>query len=410
MTQQYDLIATTAFGLEFVVSRELQELGYDQQRKSDGRVAFRGDAMAICRTNLWLRSADRVVLQFGRFDAKDFDALFEQTKALPWADLLPIDAKFPVKGRSIRSQLHSVPTCQSVVKKAIVESLRKQYNRPRFEESGAEYQVEITMRDDVATLTLDTSGDGLHKRGYRLKAGVAPLRETTAAALVLLSYWNRDRPFIDPFCGSGTIPIEAAMIGRNIAPGRNRAFACEDWSITPREMWRDARTEVKDTIAPRLAFPVLATDNDGLVLKAARANAAEAGVTSDLHIQKKELMDLSSKRKYGCIVCNPPWGHRMSDLEELRAISRVMKSVLEPHDTWSVYVLTALRDFEKQFGRQADRKRKLYNGKIESTFFQFNGPRPPERRAESDENAVDEAVAAEPGADSESENTQGDES
>ncbi|MFK7819537.1 MAG: class I SAM-dependent RNA methyltransferase, partial [Planctomycetaceae bacterium] len=240
--QQYDLIATTAFGLEFVVSNELKALGYDLQRKSDGQVAFRGDAMAICRTNLWLRSADRVVLKFAQFEARDFGVLFDKTKELPWADLLPVDATFPVNGRSIKSQLHSVPTCQSIVKKAIVEKLRKTYHRSRFEETGPEYTIDVRLLNDVVTITVDTSGDGLHKRGYRRKAGMAPLRETTAAALVLLSYWNRDRPLIDPFCGSATIPIEAAMIGRNIAPGRNRSFAAEDWSIATREMWREART------------------------------------------------------------------------------------------------------------------------------------------------------------------------
>ncbi|MFK7820468.1 MAG: class I SAM-dependent RNA methyltransferase, partial [Planctomycetaceae bacterium] len=251
--------------------------------------------------------------------------------------------------------------------------------------------IDVRLLNDVVTITVDTSGDGLHKRGYRRKAGMAPLRETTAAALVLLSYWNRDRPLIDPFCGSATIPIEAAMIGRNIAPGRNRSFAAEDWSITTREMWREARTEAKDTVAPRMTYPILATDYDYKVLRFARENAAEAGVTTDLHIQQKELMDLSSKRKYGCVICNPPWGHRLSDIEELQATTRVLKSVMEPHDTWSVYVLTALRDFERQFGQQAERKRKLFNGKIESTYYQFNGPRPPEPR-EGGESDDDEAA------------------
>ena len=379
---QYNLIAITAFGLEFVVARELKELGYTEQTTTNGRVAFTGDAAAICRTNMWLRSAERVVLNFGQFEAKDFGVLFDKTKELPWGDLLPIDARFPVSGRSVKSQLHSVPACQSVVKKAIVEKLKQKYQRPRFDETGVEYKIEVSMLDDVATITLDTSGDGLHKRGYRRRAGAAPLRETTAAGLVQLSYWNRERPLIDPFCGSGTIPIEAAMIGRNLAPGRNRSFACEDWMITPREMWKQARQEAKDLAQSRLPMPIVATDHDGGVLKVARSNAAEAGVTADLHIQNKELMDLSSKRKYGCIICNPPWGHRMDDIRQLQALTRVMKGVVEPLDTWSVYVLTALRDFERQFGRQADRKRKLYNAKIESTYFQFNGPRPPQTSEE----------------------------
>ena len=390
---QYDLVAITAFGLEFVVSRELTELGYEPGQTTNGRVPFRGDAMAICRTNLWLRSADRVVLKFGQFEAKDFGALFDQTKALPWGDLLPVDACFPVKGRSVKSQLHSVPTCQSIVKKAIVDKLRQKYNRSRFEETGVEYRIEVSMLNDIATLTLDTSGDGLHKRGYRRKAGAAPLRETTAAGLVLLSYWNRDRPLIDPFCGSGTIPIEAAMIGRNIAPGRNRSFACEDWMVTDRNMWKQAREETKDLVQPRLPMPIVATDHDGGVLSVARTNAAEAGVTTDLHLQKKELMDLSSKRDYGCIICNPPWGHRLDDVHQLQALTRVLKSVVEPLDTWSFYVLTALRDFEQQFGRRAHRKRKLYSAKIENTYFQFNGPRPPQPEsvdgADSEEQPVE---------------------
>lgn len=390
---QYDLIAITAFGLEFVVARELEQLGYTEQKTLNGRVEFKGDAMAICRTNLWLRSADRVVLKFGEFEAKDFGVLFDKTKELPWGDLLPLDARFPVSGRSVKSQLHSVPTCQSIVKKAIVEKLKLKYQRSRFEESGTEYKVDVRLLDDVATITLDTSGDGLHKRGYRLKAGAAPLRETTAAALVLLSYWNRERPLIDPFCGSGTIPIEAAMIGRNIAPGRNRGFACEDWMVTTREMWKQARTEAKDLIQPRLPMPIVATDHDGGVLSAARSNAAEAGVTTELHIQKKELMDLSSKRAYGCVICNPPWGHRLSDVEQLQALTRVLRSVTEPLDTWSFYVLTALRDFERQFGRRADRKRKLYNAKIESQFYQFNGPRPPVPKPSGDDSSAEQTDA-----------------
>lgn len=396
--QQYDLIATTAFGLEFVAARELKELGYEDQKTINGRVEFKGDAMAICRANLWLRSADRITLKFGQFEAKDFGVLFDKTKELPWGDLLPVDAKFPVDGRSVKSQLHSVPACQSIVKKAIVEKLKKSYNRSRFEESGNEYRIEVGLLDDVATITLNTSGDGLHKRGYRTKVGTAPLRETTAAGLVLLSYWNRERPLIDPFCGSGTIAIEAAMIGRNIAPGRNRSFACENWQITDHQMWKQAREEVKDLLQPRLPMPIVATDHDGKVLSAARANAAEAGVTTELHIQKKELMDLSSKRKYGCVICNPPWGHRMNELEELRALTRVMKSVMEPLDTWSVYVLSALRDFERQFGRPADRKRKLYNAKIESAYYQYNGPRPPKPRATDDvpSGAIEESETPSP--------------
>lgn len=376
-SQNLELIATAAFGLEFVVSRELKALGYEDQTSADGRVTFRGDPAAICRTNMWLRSANRILLRFGWFEATDFGQLFDRTKALPWADLLPVDAKFPVNGRSIDSQLHSVPHCQSIVKKAIVESLRKKYHRTRFDETGPEYKIEVQLLKNQVTLCVDTSGESLHKRGYRTKSGAAPLKETTAAGLVQLSYWNRERPLVDPFCGSGTIPIEAALIGRNIAPGTNRSFAAENWDLTTQAMWKQAREEAKDKKLPAMRLPLVATDHDHRVLRLAREHAAQAGVTTDLHIQQRELMDFSSKRDYGCVICNPPWGERMGDVQQLQALARVMKGVFEPLETWSFYVLTALRDFEKQFGRKASRRRKLYNGRIESTYFQYNGPPPP---------------------------------
>lgn len=372
-----ELIATSAFGLEAVVGRELTQLGYEQQAIADGRITFAADKIAICRSNLWLRSADRVLLKMGEFDAMDFGQLFDQTKAMPWGDLLPVDAEFPVRGKSVRSQLSSVPHCQSIVKKAIVESLRSSYQRHRFEESGPRFDIEIAIVRNRATLSIDTSGAGLHKRGYRTMTGAAPIRETLAAALVQLSYWNRERPLIDPLCGTGTIPIEAALIGRNRAPGLKRSFVAEDWPWLDRKLWGEARSEARDLAQPKLPWPIIATDRAEGVLRFARKHIQQAGVEADVHLQQRALSDLKSSRKYGCIICNPPWGARF-DRREAETVSNEMRDVFGRLETWSFYVISALPQFEKLFGRKADRRRKLYNGRIESTYYQFHGPRPPQ--------------------------------
>ena len=371
------LVATAAFGLEAVVSRELKALGYDDQTVVDGRVVFEADDAAICRTNLWLRTADRVLLRLADFHVESFDELFETVKAIRWSDLMPVDAAFPVKGRSVKSQLSSVPACQSVVKKAIVESLKKVYQRHHFEETGPEYIVEVSILRNRATITLDTTGAGLHKRGYRTMTGAAPLRETIAAGLLQLTHWNRERPFLDPLCGTGTIPIEAALIGRNMAPGLSRDFVAERWTFPGVAAWKQARGEARDAIKPSFERPLLATDHDHRALRHARKHARQAGVENEIHFQQSELIDLQSSREFGVIVCNPPYGERIGGREEVEALYRVMGTKFAPLETWSKYVLTSSRYFEKHFGTKAERRRKLYNGRIECTFYQYPGPRPP---------------------------------
>lgn len=372
-----ELIATAAFGLEAVVSRELTALGYDQQVVEDGRVTFVGDELAICRCNLWLRSADRVLLKVGTFPAADFGQLFDQTLALPWSEWLTVDAQFPVEGRSVRSRLHAVPSVQKAVKKAIVENLKKVHQRHWFQETGPIYPVEVSLLRDLATLTLDTSGDGLHKRGYRPEVGVAPLRETTAAGLVLLSYWNAERPFLDPFCGTGTIPIEAALIARNRAPGLNRAFLSETWPQIDRALWKQAREEARDLQRGTPAYPLSASDIDPKAVSLAEKNARDAGVSGDIQFRTMDVLELKTTREYGVIVCNPPYGERIGDAESAAAIYDDMADAFAPLKTWSIYVLTSHPGFEHHFRRRSDRRRKLYNGRIECTYYQYFGPRPP---------------------------------
>jgi putative N6-adenine-specific DNA methylase len=380
-----ELIATAAFGLEAVVSRELEALGYREQTVEDGRVTFIGDELAICRANLWLRSADRVLLKMGSFPARDFGALFDQATALPWSEWLPADAKFPVSGKSIRSQLHHVPAVQSVIKKAVVENLKKAYQRHWFQENGVEYPIEVALLRDLVTLTIDTSGEGLHRRGYRRLVGQAPLRETTAAALVLLSYWNADRPFLDPFCGSGTIPIEAALIARNKAPGFDRNFLAENWAQIPREAWKQAREEARALLKGKPAFQLQASDIDPEGIKLSEIHARNAGVMGDIQFRTMDVLELKTTREYGCVICNPPYGERMGDYDSASAIYDDMADAFAPLKTWSIYVMTGHPAFERYFRRVADRRRKLYNGRIECTYYQYFGPRPPGSPSEHSE-------------------------
>ncbi|MEZ6052103.1 MAG: class I SAM-dependent RNA methyltransferase [Planctomycetaceae bacterium] len=381
MSDSLSLIATAAFGLEAVVKRELQQLGYDVVSVEDGRLQFLGDARAIARCNLWLRCADRVLLQIGEFEATDFGVLFDQTKALPWHEWVGADAEFPVRGKSVKSQLHSVPDCQRIVKKAVVEQLKSKHRVEWFEETGPTYPIEISMLRDRATLTIDTSGAGLHKRGYRKLVGQAPLKETLAAALIQLSYWNETRPLIDPCCGSGTIPIEAALIGRNMAPGLNRSFISEDWPQLEPRLWDEVRAEARDLVRDSLDFRLIGTDIDPNELKLARQHASAAGVENDIHFQTRPMSEFSTPNKYGCLITNPPYGERLGQQEAVETLYREMGRQLSPHDTWSVYVLTSHPNFERLYGRKADRRRKLYNARIACTYYQFNGPRPPGRRA-----------------------------
>ena len=375
------LIATCAFGLEAIVARELDALGYAAEITGPGRILFDGDASAICRANLWLRTADRVLVRMAHFPATDFDQLFDTTQAVAWHDWIVPDGKFPVVGRSLKSQLSSVPACQRSVKKAVVESLLAGHGVQTLAETGPLYKIEVSLLKDQVTLTLDTTGPSLHKRGYRKLAARAPLKETLAAAMVQLSYWRRDRPLIDPFCGSGTIPIEAALIGCNLAPGRLRRFTAEDWPNVSRECWEAARSEAADLAEPDLALRIVGTDIDAKVLDLARYHAGQAGVDGQIHFQQRPFAQLASKHEYGCVVTNPPYGQRLSEYRDIEPLYRSLPAVLRRLPTWSHYILTPYPDFERLIEKQADRRRKLYNGRIECTLYQFHGPKPETKQA-----------------------------
>ena len=376
MSGPLDLIATTAFGLEAVARRELADLGYEGKIVAPGWIRFRGDLAAICRANLWLRTADRILVQVATFAAEDFEALFENTKAARWHDWIGPDAAFPVTGRSLRSQLSSVPACQRAVKKAIVDSLLAAHHTEALPESGPLYKIDVALLENTATLTIDTTGPSLHKRGYRLSASRAPLKETLAAALVLLSFWKPDRPLIDPFCGSGTILIEAAMIGRNIAPGLQRTFAAEAWPNIDSRLWEEAREEARGLSREAFEEKIIGTDIDERVLRGARENAERAGVADQIHFQQRPFEQLASSRRFGCVITNPPYGQRLDDDPDLRLLYESIPDVLRKLPTWSHFTLTAYPNFEALVERKADRRRKLYNGRIECTYYQFHGPKP----------------------------------
>jgi len=374
-----ELIATATFGLEAIVAQEVKDLGYKQVTVENGKVTFAADESAICRSNLWLRTADRVRLKVGEFEAVTFDELFEKTKALPWPDLLPENASFPVDGKSVQSTLFSISDCQALVKKAVVESMKKRCGIEWFKEDGPLYRIEISMLKDIATLTIDTSGAGLHKRGYRVAGSEAPLKETLAAALVLIARWQPDIALIDPLCGSGTIPIEAALIGQNIAPGMNRTFVSEQWPNIPREHWREARKETHDRADYNRELDLAGTDINSDLIEIARKNAVEAGVDELIHFQAKPLAELSSRKKYGKVICNPPYGERLSSLKEVEDLYKEMGRLFKKLDSWSFYILTASENFESLFGKKASKRRKLYHGNIKVHYYQYFGPRPPRR-------------------------------
>jgi putative N6-adenine-specific DNA methylase len=371
-----ELIATATFGLEAIVAQELKSLGYQDVVVENGKVTFMGDESAICRTNLWLRTSDRVRLKVGEFRATTFDELFEQTKALPWVEIIPADATFPVEGKSVKSTLYSVPDCQAIVKKAVVESMKKKYKNEWFPETGPIYKIEVALLKDIATLTIDTSGAGLNKRGYREAANIAPLKETLAAALVLLTRWHPDTVLADPLCGSGTIPIEAALIGQNIAPGMKREFVSETWPTIPKEIWRQARKETHDLAKYDQPLEVIGTDQDEKAIKIARENAFEAGVDQAIHFQRMDISQFRSSKKYGKIICNPPYGERIGQREDVEGLYREMGKVFSDLDTWSFYIITSHPQFESLFGKQASKKRKLYNGDLKIDYYQYFGPRP----------------------------------
>lgn len=370
------LIATSAFGLESVVAHELEKLGYSDLQIENGRVIFTAGNDAVARCNLWLRSADRLLLKIGEFSACSFKELFENTKSLPWSDWIPETGEFPVEGKSIQSKLFSVSDCQAIVKKAIVEKMKLKYPVQWFKETGPRYRIQLALLKNRATLTIDTSGAGLHKRGYRQLSAEAPLKETLAAAMIHLSRWRPDRALIDPFCGSGTIPIEAALIGRNIAPGLNRDFAAEKWPQLPVKIWHQAREEARDLILNRQTLGITGFDIDGKVLELARYHANRAGLGKILSFQRQPVSELRSQYQYGYLITNPPYGERLSEKTEIEQLYRLMGKVCNSLDTWSFYILASHPSFEKLFSRQADKKRKLYNGRIQCNYYQFYGPKP----------------------------------
>ncbi len=371
----YTLIATTSFGIESIAARELQSLGYDDLKLENGRVTFTGDERDIVKCNLWLRCADRLLLKMTEFRALDFEELYQGVLQIPWEKLIPENGKMHVVGKSIKSKLFSVPDCQSITKKAVVEAMKRKYSRSQFPEDGPVYKIEVALLKDTVTITVDTSGAGLHKRGYRQGKGDAPLRETLAAALVLLSRWTPDRIFSDPLCGSGTIAIEAALIGRNIAPGLNRAFAAEEWPSIPKKIWKTLRDEARESIKDS-PLSILASDIDKNVFRKARENAANAGVADDITFQKKPVDEFSTKKKYGCIICNPPYGERLGDRKQAEKLYKSMGKAFTRLDTWSYFILSAHPEFQKHFGEISTKNRKLYNGKIKCYLYQYFGPLP----------------------------------
>lgn len=376
------LIASTTFGLEAVVKREVIGLGFENIKTFDGRVEFTGDESAIPKANLHLRCAGRVWLKMGEFTAVTFDALFEQTKALPWGDWIPVDGKFTVVGKSVKSQLFSVSDCQAIVKKAVVEKLKQKYKVSWFDETGADYTIQVGILKDVVTLAIDTSGSGLHKRGYRANALDAPLKETLAAAMISLSYWRNDRILVDPFCGSGTIPIEAAMIARNIAPGLNRKFASESWERVPSELWKAARVKAYQDIDYDVLPEIYGSDIDPDAIALARENAEKAGVDDCITFDVKPVQDITLPGDYGVLIANPPYGERLGEVKAVEDMYRALGGIMNQNKTWSTYLITSMEYFETLFGRKADAKRKLFNGRIKTDYYQYFGPRPPKKDKE----------------------------
>jgi putative N6-adenine-specific DNA methylase len=372
---EYTLIATATFGLEKVVADELRELGYDDLTIENGKVTFQGSEMDIVTCNMWLRTADRVLIKMAEFKAESFEELFQGTLKVEWGDIIPETGFMHVVGKSVKSKLFSVPDCQSITKKAVVESMKRKYNKEVFSEDGATYKIEVAILKDIVTLTLDTTGPGLHKRGYREFAGEAPLKETLAAALVLLSKWEPSRILADPFCGSGTIAIEAAMIGKNIAPGINRSFVSEDWDIIPKKLWEDMRKYARNSINDK-EFRILASDINGRVLKTARDNAQKAGVADYIAFQRMDMKEFRNKKRYGFIITNPPYGERMGNAKEIENLYKDMGEVFQQLKDWSYFVITSYEDFEKCFGEKSDKNRKLYNGRIKCYYYQYFGAEP----------------------------------
>lgn len=378
MKQTFELTAPCHFGLEAVLKREITDLGYEISSVEDGRVTFTGDAEAVAVANVFLRSAERILLKVGTVHAETFEELFDRVKELPWEQYLPVNAKFWVtKATSVKSKLFSTSDIQSIVKKAVVERLKGVYGVSWFAEDGEAYPIRIFFMKDEAMIALDTTGESLHKRGYRKLVAKAPISETLAAALIALTPWKADRILVDPFCGSGTFPIEAAMIAANIAPGMNRSFLAERWdNLVPRRKWYDAVEEAQDLIDLSVKTDIQGYDIDGDVIKVARENARLAGVENLIHFQRRPVSELNHPKKYGFVITNPPYGERLEERESLPALYREIGEAFARLDSWSEYVITSYDQAEKYIGRKADKNRKIYNGMIKTYFYQFQGPRP----------------------------------
>lgn len=379
-----ELVAPCHFGMEAVLKREILDLGYEISQVEDGRVTFLGDLEAVAYANVFLRTTERILIKVGKIHAETFDELFEGTKALPWEDFIPEDGKFWVaKANSIKSKLFSPSDIQSIMKKAMVERLKTVYHRERFEETGAEYPIRISILKDEVLIGLDTSGVSLHKRGYRQMTAPAPITETLASALILFTPWKKDRILVDPFCGSGTFPIEAAMLAANMAPGMKRHFLAEKWeNLIPIRHFQDAKEEAADLVDLSVETDIQGYDIDGEIIKAARSNAKMAGVDHLIHFQQRPVSELSHSKKYGFVITNPPYGERLEEKKNLPALYKEMGDAFRRLDSWSEYVITAYEDAEKYIGRKADKNRKIYNGMMKTYFYQFLGPRPPKRKQE----------------------------
>ncbi len=381
-----ELIAPCHFGLEAVLKREILDLGYEIARVEDGRVTFYGDAQAVCYANIFLRTAERILWKVGSFQAVTFEELFERTRELPWEAYIPRNGKFWVaKAASVKSRLFSPSDIQSIMKKAMVRRLQERYHLEQFPEDGVSYPIRVFLRKDEVTVGIDTSGVSLHKRGYREVSGKAPITETLAAALIMLTPWRKDRILVDPFCGSGTFPIEAAMMAADIAPGMNRSFTAEKWTnLIPKKMWYDAVEEAEDRIREDVKVDIQGYDTDRSVIKIARRNAREAGVGQLIHFQERDVRELSHPKKYGFVITNPPYGERLEDKAALPGLYRAFGESFRKLDSWSVYMITSYEEAEKYFGRKADKNRKIYNGMLKTYFFQFQGPKPPKREKDAE--------------------------
>lgn len=372
---KYNLIATSTFGLEAIVAQELRCLGYNNITIENGRVLFTGDEIDIARCNIWLRTADRVLIKMAEFTALDFEELFQGVLKIEWENIIPVNGKMHVIGKSVKSRLYSVPDCQSIVKKAIIEAMKRKYHLKRYEENGPLYMIEISILKDIASVTIDTSGLGLHKREYRKSAGEAPLRENLAAALVFLSKWDSQRNLADPLCGSGTIAIEAALIGKNMAPGINRSFAAELWPHIQKGIWDSVRDEARLKINNK-DFKIFASDIDNKILEKAMDNAKNADVARYVVFKNMPVEKFTFNDKYGCIICNPPYGERVGELKQVEKLYIEMGRIFNKLSTWSFFVLTAHPDFQKLFGKKANKIRNLYNGNMKCYFYQYYGPLP----------------------------------